>query len=119
MSKVFVTNYAGHNYDKAKDFGEPVNITVGSVNLRSLDRVKLDIAQAIAESDPEDWLLLSGIQIIAVIASTLWLHKHKKCKMLIWERNETEGRYKTFILTTENIDELFNVISTSVTENNE
>jgi hypothetical protein len=59
--RVFVTNFAGHDYTAAEKYGEIVWVTKGYVSFHSLDRVKYRVCEALVGSTSEDWLLLSGI----------------------------------------------------------
>jgi hypothetical protein len=44
--RVFVTNFAGHDYTKAEKYGEIVWITKGYVSFHSLDRIKYRVCEA-------------------------------------------------------------------------
>lgn len=87
MKRVFVTNYAGHDFAKAENFGEIYFLTRGYISLQSLDRVNFLVAKAMHDYDitPEDYLLLSGMSIICVMSAVLWYHKFSSCNLLIWD----------------------------------
>lgn len=83
--KVYVTNYAGHDYSVAEKFGKLVFVTRGYISFQSLDRVKYAVSEGIKGSEPEDYLLLSGTSIICVLAAIAWYHLHKYVRLLVWD----------------------------------
>ena len=85
MPKVYIVNYAGHDYSEAKPWGELVCLTIGHVPQGSLDRLMYDITK-LNESTSEDWLLPSGLLILNVIASAYWLSKHSELRLLVRDR---------------------------------
>lgn len=109
--RVFVTNYAGHDYEDAKEYGEFVWITRGYVSFQSLDRVKYTIAEQVVKSGPEDWLLLSGKPIISAIAVLIWFSRHKKVKMLVWDQKSKGKKYRELIITERNMNELIQILA--------
>lgn len=108
MSKVFVANYAGHDYTEAKKYGELVFITKGYVSFASLDRVLYVVTEALLESKPDDWLLLSGSGTICVFAALGWLHLHGRVNLLIFDQRSKKEvtPYRESIITKESLDEL-------------
>lgn len=114
MSKVYITNY-NHEYLEAKDYGELVPITSGFVDLTSLDRVRSQVIEKIADSKPDDYVLVSGIATIVVIACLVWFHKHKQIRLMIWRRpsKDNEGYYKIIELTEEGLTDMINVLTPS------
>lgn len=108
--KVWISNYAGHNYDAALKYGEFQYITRGYVSFQSLDRVKYVIAEKVALTDKEDWLLISGRPLISILAVVVWLAVHKQVKILHWDQKGGEV-YREMIITAENIAEMMNVIN--------
>lgn len=82
--RVYVTNYAGHNYTKAESYGELRFVTQGYVNFKDRDRLVYDLATKIADSRPDDYLLLSGHLIVNIVCFQLWMTKHNRCRILSW-----------------------------------
>lgn len=94
--RVFVANFAGHDYTKAEQYGELVFITKGFISFQSLDRVKYQVALSVAESHSDDWLALSGTNIVNVLAAVLWFSMHRTVKILNFDKNT--GKYREIIL---------------------
>jgi hypothetical protein len=110
MPRVFVTNFAGHDYSKAEKFGELNWVTRGYISFHSLDRVKYRICEEVQKSTSEDWLLLSGIPVICVVAALYWYHLHKKVKLLVHDK-KSDGEYRELVVTEKNFHDLFAVLN--------
>lgn len=108
MSRVYITNFGAHDHSNASVYGEFVNITKGTLSMHKLDRLKLDIGEAIAESKPDDWLLLAGNSYISVTAALLWLAKHGVVKMLVHNIYE-RGKYREVTFSHNNISSVLEV----------
>jgi hypothetical protein len=108
--RVFVTNYAGHDYSQAEKYGELVYITKGYVSFHSLDRVKYRVCEEVNKSTSEDWLLLSGIPVICVMAALYWQWKHTKVKLLVHDK-KNDGEYRELLISDKNWNDLFNVLN--------
>lgn len=87
MSRVFVTNYAGHDLSASEKYGEVISLTRGYISFGSLDRVNYTIAEKLTQYNvtEDDYLLLSGISIICIMAAMIWYNKFKKVKLLVWD----------------------------------
>lgn len=110
--RVFVTNYAGHDYTKAEAFGKVIPLTKGYVSFQSLDRVKFRIAETLLENEAteEDYLLFSGNSYISIVAALVWYAKHKKVKLLVHDIRD-EGNYRLSTITEKNINDILRVLT--------
>jgi len=96
-SKIFICNYAGHDvsdafrYTKLSPEEAQINLTEGNVDIFDVDRLIYFIKNRLKESSPEDYLLLSGGNILNCIAFSIWLQMHGIVKILIY--NAKEKRY--------------------------
>lgn len=106
--RVFVTNYAGHDYSALNKYGKQVFITKGFISFQGLDRVKFTVAQGMMDSTAEDWLALSGTNILNVIAAVLWYQRHGRVKVLNYDKENRQ--YRELILTEENNTQLLSVL---------
>lgn len=109
MPKVYITNTAGHDFTQAKKFGEIVWITRGFVSFQSLDRLKYKIIDQIKDSTPDDYLLISGTLLVSIVAAIAWYEMHQKVCILVHSRNDGDD-YRKFVITKENIHDIFHVI---------
>lgn len=107
-ARVYIANFAGHDYERAKKYGELLHLTKGFVSMQGLDRLKWQLAEAISETTSEDWLVLSGANIINVLAALLWYHRHGQVKVLNMDKNTRD--YREITLTKDNMDSLFDAL---------
>lgn len=106
--KVYVTNYASHDYTDAERYGEICFVTRGFISFQSLDRVRYQVAQGLKGATADDWLALSGTNIINVLAAILWFQRFGRCKILNFDK--TTQKYREIIMTPENISVLMEAI---------
>lgn len=97
---VYVTNFTGHEYTNAEQYGELVYLTKGFVSFDNLNSIKSRVSEFIKQANNEDYLLLSGNNLICALATNLWLNYHTQCKILHW--NGLKREYGLHILTNEN-----------------
>lgn len=115
--RVFVTNFAGHDYASAEQYGELVFITKGYISFQSLDRVKYSVMEAIVKSTPQDYLLLSGTPVICAIAAVAWFCLHREVKLLIHDKKVKDRiAYREMILNEKNFHHLIAALTEHVTE---
>jgi hypothetical protein len=67
--KVFIVNVGFHNYQSAKEFGELVPVTLAKVNLKNTDRLEAEMQEVLDDFVEGDYLLLSGVPLLNVIAA--------------------------------------------------
>lgn len=109
--RVFVTNFSGHDYTDAKRYGELYYITRHYVSFGHLDRVKVDILKAIVEQGAKatDYLLLSGRDIISVVAALFWYEMFGQAKLLVWDKKEHQ--YQELLISQENTNDLLSTVN--------
>lgn len=107
--KVYVANYAAHDYADCARYGELCFVTRGFISFQSLDRVKYQVAQGLKETTSDDWLALSGTNIINVLAAVLWFQKHGQVKILNYDKNTR--KYREIVVNPENIETLFEALA--------
>lgn len=102
---VWVVNFAGHNYEAAEEFGRLEYLTRGYVSMGSLDRLFYTVAEAVAKTEREDYLLLSGLIALNSIAAAVWLEKHRILRLLLWDQKLK--KYRPLVITRDQIGTLF------------
>lgn len=114
MPKVWVVNYAGHNYEPAESFGEIGYLSHGYVSMGNLERLFYSMVESVRETDNEDYLLLSGLLLLNAIAAIAWLERHGKAKMLSWDKKL--GAYRVLVVTKDQVAKLFDVLTLNEAE---
>jgi hypothetical protein len=84
MNKVYIINKSGHDYSKAEKYGEIVYLSEGKVNPMQVTKLYREFSEALANSDKDDYLLITGLPIMSCIASSIMAHKHGYVNWLIW-----------------------------------
>lgn len=113
--RVFVANFAGHDYMPAEQYGELVFITKGFISFQSLDRVKYQVALVVSKSHKDDWLALSGTNIVNVLAAVLWFSMHGVVKVLNFDKNT--GKYREIVLESAANNKLIELIQSDGGDN--
>lgn len=101
---VWVVNHAGHDYTKADAFGRVLPITTGKVNPFNPDRLAVQVTERIKVADSEDFVLISGVQILNSIVIAMWLMKFNTVNLLQWSNRDKE--YKHLVLVLSNLERL-------------
>ena len=90
MPNVFVANYVHLAYDQATKYGELKFITRGYIRFDDISSISLDIAKILINSKPEDFLILSGNNLVCLIVGYMWMSLHGSVNILHWDtKNET------------------------------
>lgn len=90
MPTVWIANRnPARDYSRAKEYGPLRELTVGSVNVFALERVLADLHAALGEARPDDYLLLSGTNVVNAFAVALWLRRFGRVRLLLYDYKET------------------------------
>ncbi len=85
---VFISNKAGHHdYVAAEHYGALRPITSGNFAIFKTERLREEIAVALAHSTIHDYLLLSGSSFIAGLCMSMWVLSHGTVKLLLYDRS--------------------------------
>ena len=77
-SNVYIVNHAGHDFEKAKQFGELVYLTQNIVNVFATDRIEYILTKELDNfKSDKDYLLLSGAIILNILAVNIVLKKYE------------------------------------------
>lgn len=80
--KVWIVNDGGHDYSKARQFGELDVLTEGDVPVFKLERVWKNLCLKILEAQPDDYVLISGTPILTGLVLHLWFLTFGECNIL-------------------------------------
>lgn len=82
---VYVMNKSAHDYTAAKSYGKLVYLTDKQVNRFATTNMHRHLIRALEHSDPEDYLLLTALTVLNVIAACIFAQKHKQLNLLIYQ----------------------------------
>jgi len=93
MPKVYVINRSGHNFADAKRFGSLVYLSDESYSPFATNQIARTLWQELKYSQPEDYLLLTGLSVMQSIACTIFGIMHKRLNLLIYRNQGKTGAY--------------------------
>ena len=96
MPKVFVLNRGAHDYTKAGRFGELVYISDGMLSKLSTGIMYRMLNEHLAQSEPDDYIVLSSLTTLCSIACGIMAAKHGKVNMLIFTNDDYVSRQINF-----------------------
>lgn len=86
MAYVFILNKAPHDYSDAERFGELVFCTNGPLDKLDLSQMYRELDRAFEDSQAEDWILLTSLTSLCVVACSIFVLKHERLNLLIHTR---------------------------------
>jgi len=89
LQTVFVVNKGGHDYMDATRFGRVAYLSEGSINKYSISKMYRTFAGRLKQSQAEDYIVISGLTVMACIACACFGHLHKRLNLLLFK----SGRY--------------------------
>lgn len=94
--RVYVINDSCHDYSEAESFGTLTFLTKGKINKLATARMYREFEAQLKDSSKEDFILLSGLTIMSVIACCMFAGMHGKLNLLIFDvtRGNKKGFYR-------------------------
>lgn len=80
---VYILNKAPHDYSDAERYGKIVFCTSGSLDKLDLSQMYRELDQALEDSQEDDWILLTSLTSLCVVACTIFALKHERLNLLI------------------------------------
>ena len=85
---IWVINRSAHDYSGAERFGTIRHMTEGSLNRYATNVIFRQLNEALRKSNPEDYILLTGLTVMSCIACAIFARKHYKLNLLIFRPND-------------------------------
>ena len=99
--KVYITNRGCHDYSAAEIYGELVFMTDGIINRYAIGETYRVFENYLKSSHSEDYLLVSGMPIMLVVAAGILSAKHNCLNLLMYKDGKYLKRNITYNLTGE------------------
>jgi hypothetical protein len=95
VPKVYVVNRGCHDYSGASKFGQLVYLSESSMDRFDLSKIWRKFKPVLDESSPEDFILLSGLTVMSIVATTIFSQLHGKLNILIFKgyKKSNKGEY--------------------------
>lgn len=96
MAKVFVLNKGAHDFSAAREYGELVYCTDGALDKYNVSQMYRVIADAMSESDFDDYILLTSLSVLCTVAGAIFAAKHGRLNLLIFKDDKYVSRKLVF-----------------------
>lgn len=96
MAKVYVVNNGGHDYSDAERFGEVVFCTDAFIRRDDTGLMYRALHEALKDAEPEDYLMMSSLTSMCVVASGILVEKFGQLNMLILHNQQYTARKVVF-----------------------
>ena len=83
MSKVYVINKSVHDFSDALRFGELVFLSEGLIDRYATAKIFRSFHEILKHSEPEDHILITGLNTMNIVACCIFALKHKRLNLLI------------------------------------
>lgn len=84
MPNVYVINKGGHDYTRAKSYGEVTFLSEGLIDKWDVKGIQENMQAALEYSQPTDYIVMTGLPIQNIIAASIFALKHKRLNLLIY-----------------------------------
>ena len=88
-NKVYIVNKSGHVYDAASAFGDLVFVTEGTIDRYDANGMWRIWHDALDGSAPEDYLLLTSLNVLCAIGAAVFAKMHGRLNLLLY----SNGKY--------------------------
>lgn len=82
-NNVYIVNKSSHDMDDAKRFGDLIFMTKGSQSRFATNNIYRQFLPILEGSQKSDYILLTGLTVMNVIACSIFVLLHKKLNLLI------------------------------------
>lgn len=88
MPTVFIVNKGGHNFEAAEQFGRLAYLSEGIASRYAVSKIYRDFAMRLRGSSPDDYLLLTGLTTMNVIACSCFAYIHGRLNLLLYKNDK-------------------------------
>jgi hypothetical protein len=89
VAKVYIVNKSSHNFSAARDYGELVFLSEGSMNRYATNSMFRQFFELMKESSPSDYIVPCSLNVMNSIACAVFVYKHKTLNLLLFK----DGKY--------------------------
>ena len=88
MPNVYVVNKCSHDFTRAKEFGKLVYLSEGAMNRYGTNHIHCVMDEVLKDSNPEDYILPCSMNIMNVIACSIFAAKHGRINLLLYKNGK-------------------------------
>lgn len=82
-NNVYIINRSAHDFSDAKRFGELIFCTEGTVERFDTSQMFRELSEALSDSQPTDYLLLTSLPALCCVACAIFAAKHQCLNLLL------------------------------------
>lgn len=84
---VYIINRSGHDFSDAERFGKLVFLSSGTMPRFGVTNMYRQFVDHLKDSKPEDYLLVTGLTIMNVVAAAIFGYLHGRINLLLFKDN--------------------------------
>ena len=85
MATVYVVNRGAHDFSPAKQYGELVFMSEGTMSKYAMSNMHRTFMDFLKDSKPEDMILITSLTSMCCIATAIMTHLHGKVNFLLYK----------------------------------
>jgi len=85
MSNVYIVNKSNHDFSAAKQYGELVYLSHGSMNRYSTNNMFRIFGEAMEDSEASDYIVPCSLNVMNSIACAMFARKHGMLNLLLFK----------------------------------
>jgi len=91
--KVYVVNKSTHDFSAAKSFGDIIFLSKHNLQKFSTSQAYRIFYPILEKSNPEDYLIVSGMPMHCLVAAFILTNKHKRLNLLLFTEKNNKKKY--------------------------
>ena len=88
MSTVYIINKSSHDFSGAEKFGNLIYLSEGPVNRYAVNDIHRKFTEIFKSSSPEDYIVPCSLNVMNIMASTIFVSIHHKLNLLLFKDGE-------------------------------
>jgi hypothetical protein len=101
MATVYITNRGPHDFSSAQKYGKLVFLSRGIFNPYAVGRMYRTFHSQLKRSTSQDYLLITGLTIMNIIAAVVFSNMHGQLNLLLYDMERNRYVPKTLVFETE------------------
>ena len=82
---VFVVNKSSHDFSPAKEYGEVIYLSEGSMNRYATNSMIRQFSEVMKSSTPEDYIVPCSLNVMNSIACAIFAFNHGRLNLLLFK----------------------------------
>lgn len=88
MPRVYIVNKSAHDFSEAEKFGEVKFLSVGSMDRYATNNMIRLFKEAMADSEPSDYIVPCSLNVMNSIACAVFARKHGTLNLLLYKQGK-------------------------------